>query len=269
MNQTKNSLKIQKNHLFQNQIWAEMNDASELVSKELETASGNSEGILHVWFIMDGNRRWATAKNLAKHLWHHQGAKATENIVELCVKNEIEIVSFWALAKKNILERSEQELTYLYDLFERFLEKIEASCVRNQIRFEAVGDMDLLPKSLRDSLMNLKNLTRSFSKMTLILAIGYGGQDEIVRATKRAIQAWVDPETLNEKTFLKFLDTGSFPPPDLIVRTGGDVRHSGYFLYQAEYSEYYFTETLWPDFGEEEFLASLLSLKNAKRNFWK
>lgn len=175
---------------------------------------------------MDGNRRWATAKNLAKYLGHHQGAKATEDIVELCVKNEIEIVSFWALAKKNILERSEQELAYLYDLFEEFLGKIEASCIRNQIRFEAVGDMNLLPESLRNSIQTLKNLTLPFSKMTLILAIGYGGQDEIVRATKRAIQAGIDPETLNEKTFLEYLDTGMFPPPDLIVRTGGDVRHS-------------------------------------------
>lgn len=105
--------------------------------------------------------------------------------------------------------------------------------------------------------------------MTLILAIGYGGQDEIVRATKRAIQAGVDPETLDEKSFLQYLDTGRFPAPDLIVRTGGDVRHSGYFLYQAEYSEYYFTDTLWPDFGEDEFYASLNSLKNAKRNFGK
>lgn len=218
---------------------------------------------------MDGNRRWATAKNLAKYLGHHQGAKTTEDIVELCVQNEIEIVSFWALAKKNILERSEQELNYLYDLFGEFLGKIEASCVRNQIRFEMVGDMELLPESLRNSLQTLKDLTRSFEKMTLILAIGYGGQDEIVRATKRAIQAGVDPETLNEKTFLEYLDTGRFPPPDLIVRTGGDVRHSGYFLYQAEYSEYYFTDTLWPDFGEEEFFASLNSLKNAKRNFGK
>lgn len=218
---------------------------------------------------MDGNRRWATAKNLAKHLWHHRGAETTEEIVELCVKNNIEIVSFWALAKKNILERSNQELSYLYDLFEEFLEKIETSCVKNQIRFEMVGDMDLLPKTLLNSLQKLKKNTNSFEKMILILAIGYGWQDEIVRAAKRAIRAGVDPDTLDEKSFLQFLDTGAFPPPDLIVRTGGDVRHSGYFLYQAEYSEYYFTDTLWPDFGETEFYTSLHSLKNAKRNFGK
>lgn len=218
---------------------------------------------------MDGNRRWATAKNLAKHLGHHQGAKTTEDIVELCVQNQIEVVSFWALAKKNILERSEQELGYLYGLFEEFLGKIETSCQKNGIRFETVGDMSLLPSSLQASLEALRKHTEEFSNMTLILAIGYGGQDEIVRAAKRAIQAGADPETLDEKSFLQYLDTGRFPAPDLIVRTGGDVRHSGYFLYQAEYSEYYFTDTLWPDFGEDEFYASLKSLKNAKRNFGK
>ncbi len=94
--------------------------------------------------------------------------------MELCVKNNIEIVSFWALAKKNILERSNQELSYLYDLFEEFLEKIETSCVKNQIRFEMVGDMDLLPKTLLNSLQKLKKNTNSFEKMILILAIGYG-----------------------------------------------------------------------------------------------
>lgn len=218
---------------------------------------------------MDGNRRWATAKNLAKHLGHHQGAKTTEDIVELCVKNNIEIVSFWALAKKNILERSAQELDYLYSLFEEFLGKIETSCEKNQICFEFVGDITLLPETLQKSLQYLQSKTKDFTKMILILAIGYGGQDEIVRATKRIIQAGIDPETLDEKSFLNYLDSGKFPPPDLIIRTGGDVRHSGYFLYQAEYSEYYFTNTLWPDFEETEFHKALNSLKNAKRNFGK
>jgi undecaprenyl diphosphate synthase len=137
---------------------------------------------------MDGNRRWATAKNLAKNLGHHRGAETTEEIVELCVKNGIEIVSFWALAKKNVLERSQQELNYLYALFEEFLGKIEASCVKNNIRFEMVGDKELLPQTLRDSLRKLRDRTASFDKMILILAIGYGGQDEIVRAVKRAIR---------------------------------------------------------------------------------
>ncbi len=105
--------------------------------------------------------------------------------------------------------------------------------------------------------------------MTFILAIGYGGQDEIIRGIKKFVQEGWDVSTLDENTFLPFLETGRFPAPDLIVRTGGDVRHSGYFLYQSEYSEYYFTDTLWPDFQEQEFYKALNVLKGAKRNFGK
>ncbi len=105
--------------------------------------------------------------------------------------------------------------------------------------------------------------------MTCILAIGYGGQDEIIRGIQKFIEQNGDIRLLDETTFLSFLDTGRFPPPDLIVRTGGDTRHSGYFLYQSEYSEYYFTETLWPDFKEREFYKAFETLKDANRNFGK
>lgn len=103
--------------------------------------------------------------------------------------------------------------------------------------------------------------------MTFILAIGYGGQDEIIRGVKKFVQEGGDIDLLDEKTFLPFLDTGKFPAPDLIVRTGGDMRSSGYFLYTSEYSEYYFTDTLWPDFREPEFYKAFSSYQNATRNF--
>lgn len=111
--------------------------------------------------------------------------------------------------------------------------------------------------------------TASHENLLLVLAVGYGGQDEIVRATKRALSEGVDPETLDEKEFLSYCDTGDVPPPDLIVRTGGDLRHSGYFLFQAEYSEYFFSDLLWPDFNRDEFDRAVSSLKSAKRNFGK
>ncbi len=224
---------------------------------------------MHIGFIMDGNRRWATARNLAKHLGHHQGAEAAERIVELCVREKIECASLWALAKKNILERSPEELTFLYALLQDWTDKIREQCLKNNVRFDTVGDLSLLPSGLQNALQTNKDATKANTGMTLILAIGYGGQDEIVRAVRRAIESGIAPEDVNETSFLQFLDSGSFPPPDLIVRTGGDSRHSGYFLYQAEYSEYYFTKTLWPDFREEEFYTALQSLQSAKRNFGK
>jgi undecaprenyl diphosphate synthase len=224
---------------------------------------------MHIGFIMDGNRRWATKRNLLKHLWHHQGAVVAEEMMRSCVQKGIEEISFWALAKKNILERSENELTYLYSLLSDWIQKIHTLCEENNISFHTVWDLDLLPIYLKETINNTIQLTSSATGSKLILWIGYGGQDEIVRATQKAIQSGLKPEDINETTFLQFLDSGRFPPPDLIIRTGWDTRHSGYFLYQAEYSEYYFTKTLWPDFGEDEFITALDSLKNAKRNFWK
>jgi undecaprenyl diphosphate synthase len=126
-----------------------------------------------------------------------------------------------------------------------------------------------LPQNVVETLDGVELETASHENLLLVLAVGYGGQDEIVRATKRALSEGVDPETLDEKEFLSYCDTGDVPPPDLIVRTGGDLRHSGYFLYQAEYSEYFFSDLLWPDFNRDEFDRAVSSLKSAKRNFGK
>lgn len=224
---------------------------------------------MHIGFIMDWNRRWATARNLTKHLGHHQGAIVTEQMVELCAEKKIETISFWALAKKNILERSPEELTYLYKLLEDWFEKIEKKCNEHNILFETIGEIKMLPESLQKMILQVKTSTQKNTGSTLIIALAYGWQDEIVRATKRAILEGVDPETLDETSFLQYLDSGRFPPPDLIIRTGGDTRHSWYFLYQAEYSEYYFTHTLWPDFHEAELETALASFQSAKRNFGK
>ncbi len=218
---------------------------------------------------MDGNRRWATARNMAKHLGHHQGERTFESIVEAGRKRNISHLSFWALAKKNIEERSPEELSALFRLCEDTIIHLEPRLIELEIRFETVGDLTLLPESLQREIERVRTSTRHLDQMTVILALGYGGQDEIVRATRAILRAGVDPDTLTEREFASYLDTGAFPPPDLIIRTGGDTRHSGYFLYQAEYSEYYFSDTLWPDFSEVEFDRALASLGNATRNFGK
>lgn len=180
-----------------------------------------------------------------------------DQTLELCVKEGIEYISFWALAKKNIEERSADELSHIYNLLKKEIVRLTPKMVAQSVRFETIGNLHLLPDDVNEALDAAREATKDCYKHTCILAIGYGGQDEIVRATKRAIIEGVDPETLDEKSFLEYMDSGRFPAPDLIVRTGGDSRHSGYFLYQAEYSEYYFTQTLWPDFSEAEFYRAL------------
>ncbi|MDD2487361.1 MAG: polyprenyl diphosphate synthase [Candidatus Gracilibacteria bacterium] len=233
---------------------------------------------MHIGFIMDGNRRWAEKRGMLKYLGHDKGADKMEEIVDLCLKEGIEYVSIWALAKKN-LERSSEELNHLFTLLRKKIISMKKKYIENGIRFETVGNLELLPTDIKEILLDLQDATKDGSKITFILAMAYGGQDEIVRGVKTYLKENIDkinPENidsiidnLDEKLFANYLDTGKYPPPDLIVRTGGDIRLSGYFLYQSEYSEYYFTPTFWPDFDDNEFYKALDSLKNAKRNFGK
>lgn len=190
-------------------------------------------------------------------------------MVELCYKEGIEYCSFWALAKKNIENRSTEELAYLYKLLSESINELLPKLLEKSIRFEWVGNPEILPSSTVKMLENAREKAKNGTKMTFILAIGYGGQDEIIRALRKFVKEGGDIETLDENTFLSFLDTGRFPAPDLIIRTGGDMRLSGYFLYQSEYSEYCFTPTLWPDFKEEEFYKAFGTIKEARRMFGK
>lgn len=218
---------------------------------------------------MDGNRRWAKQHMLQTFLGHQEGRIRVEEIIELCYQEGAEYCSFWAIAKKNIENRSQEELNYLYQILLDSIEDLISKLLTKEIRFEWVGNSDILPPHIVKVLNETREKTKNGHKMAFILAIGYGGQDEIIRGIKNFIKQGGDVNTLDEKTFLPFLDTGKFPAPDLIIRTGGDIRSSGYFLYQSEYSEYYFTPTLWPDFKEEEFYKALGTLKEAKRNFGK
>lgn len=218
---------------------------------------------------MDGNRRWAKRHALASLLGHNRGADVMEEVIEFCLEENVEVVSFWALAKKNVEERSPEELSYLYRIFLERVAKLRPKLFERDIRFRWIGNRAILPQDLVETLDAVQLESAEHRKMTLVLAVGYGGQDEIVRAAKRAIAEGADPETLDEKSFASYMDTGDLPAPDLIVRTGGDVRHSGYFLYQAEYSEYFFSDLLWPDFNRDEFDRAVSSLESARRNFGK
>lgn len=195
--------------------------------------------------------------------------------MELALNEWIEYVSFWALAKKNIENREQEELNYLYELTEReFCKWLKKDLLEKSIKFKTVWDLNLLPTNTKKLLEELTEDTKHWEKMTLIIAIWYGWQDEIVRWVKNFIsknKSNLDEalEKLNENTLFEYLDTGDFPAPDMIVRTGWDTRLSWYFLYASEYSEYYFTDTFWPDFSEKEFYDVLDKLGRARRNFGK
>jgi undecaprenyl diphosphate synthase len=223
----------------------------------------------HIGFIMDGNRRWAKKlKNLIS-FWHLRGGENIEKVLGMCLAKNISYVSMWALSKENITERDSEEVAAIYELIRTKVPKLVTSMKEKSIKFETIGDLWLLPDDVRNLLFEATESTKEGTAMTFILAFAYGGQDEIVRGVKRCILEGIDPSTLDDKTFLQYLDSGAFPPPNLIVRTGGNIRHSGYFLYQSAYSEYYFTETLWPDFDQAEFDRAVSYYEKVQRNFGK
>ncbi len=224
----------------------------------------------HIGFIMDGNRRFAEKLSTMITLGHKQWGETLETVIGYCLDAGISYASFWALSRENILERSETELVYIYNLLRTKFPPMIERFQKADIVFEAVGDFWILPPDIRQIILDaIEKTACDTPKMTVIFALGYSGQDEIVRGVKRCIAEWIDPRGLDEKTFLTYLDTGRYPPPDLIVRTGGNIRHSGYFLYQSAYSEYYFTEKLWPEFDKAEFEKALTYYSWVKRNFGK
>lgn len=234
---------------------------------------------MHLALIMDGNRRWAQRQWLIKMLWHSRWGDNIDPTLELCLKENIDFVSFWVLAKKNLEERAPNELDHIYGLIRERLPRFIPKFLKNNVKFTTLGDLSMLPDDIISILQDAIRQTEHCTKLTCIFAINYWWQAEVIRGIKSFLRKNINQlspenlevflENLDEDSFRGYLDCAPFPNPDLIVRTGWDIRHSGYWLYASEYSEYYFTDTLWPDFDETEFYKALDSLKGAKRNFGK
>lgn len=223
----------------------------------------------HIGFIMDGNRRWAKKMSNIVTSGHEAGSKTLERVISLCLDKEIPYVSMWALSRENITERAELEIRAIYSIIRSNMPQLIDMFLEKGIRFETVWDMTILPPDIQNIIQDAKAKTLLWTRMTFILAIAYSGQDEIIRWIKEWVASRGYMEQLDEQKFLTFLDSGKFPPPDLIVRTGWNIRHSGYFLYQSAYSEYFFTETLWPDFNKKDLEEACDYFDGIKRNFWK
>lgn len=163
---------------------------------------------MHLGFIMDGNRRWAKQHMLRTLLGHQEGRLRLEEMIEICYEKGIEYCSFWAIAKKNIENRSTEELNYLYQILVDGIESLVSKLLEKEMRFAWVGNPDILPPHIVELLNETREIAKNGTKMTFILAIGYGGQDEIIRGIKNFIKRGDDVDMLNEASFLPFLDTG-------------------------------------------------------------
>jgi undecaprenyl diphosphate synthase len=213
---------------------------------------------------MDGNGRWARAKNLPRSEGHNQGTKTARNIVEECRRLNIRYLTLYAFSREN-WTRPREEVSFLFDLLTRFLQGEVQSLIKQDIRLNILGDIKDLPLTARKMIEHTCSKTKSNRSMTLNLALNYSGRWEIVRACRLILERGLSAEEITEQKFSDYLYTAGQPDPDLIIRTSGELRISNYLLYQSAYSEFYFTKTLWPDFTPQELHLALQDYASRQR----
>lgn len=227
----------------------------------------------HIAIIMDGNGRWAKKRGISRIQGHLEGAKAVKRVVTAAWKIGVKYLTLYAFSTEN-WKRNKKEISFLFSMLGRYIEKEKASMIKREIRFETIGDISRFPKNLVKKIEVMKEETKKLNKMCLVLALNYGSRDEIIRAIKKMQDACKTPheadsgrQKLTEEKFEKFLDTAGIPDPDLLIRTSGERRLSNFLLYQSSYSELYFTKTLWPDYGAQELKRAINSYSKRRRRF--
>jgi undecaprenyl diphosphate synthase len=224
----------------------------------------------HVAVILDGNGRWAEQRGLSRLYGHRVGKDSVRAIVESSRKLGIKYLSLFAFSSEN-WNRPPREVDGLMALLRKYLASELGKMMRHGIRLLAVGSLRKLPPAVRDALRSSIAATRNNTGMTVILAVSYGGREDIARAA-RAIARRVErgklaPGQITEETVSKHLGTKGVPDPDLLIRTSGEMRISNFFLWQLAYTEMYVTETLWPDFREREYFQALAFFQQRQRRF--
>lgn len=228
----------------------------------------------HVAVIMDGNGRWAKKRNLPRAVGHREGAKVVGKLADACLSAGIRYLTLFCFSSEN-WNRPKEEIDALFSLLEEYLQKESEPFRKKGINFSLLGHTELLPEKLRRQIEELKaqNLPAKQEKLHLILALSYGGREEIVdaarRLAQRAVEQKIKPEEIDEKSFASALYLPQFPDPDLVIRTSGEKRISNFLLWQSAYSEYVFLDTLWPDCTEKDFYAALDEFAARHRRFGK
>ncbi|NDV17882.1 isoprenyl transferase [Pseudodesulfovibrio sp. JC047] len=222
----------------------------------------------HIAIIMDGNGRWAKQRGLKRTDGHKAGAEAVRAVVTHCRKKGIKHLTLYTFSKEN-WSRPKDEIKKLFELLTSFLSKEEKSLKKEGIRLKILGELADLPLTVRQLLKHVMWQTRNCTGMTLNLALNYSGREEILRATRALLEKGIAPEAVTETSFAEELWTTGQPDPDLIIRTSGELRISNYLLFQCAYSEFYFTDTYWPDFTPEELDKAIEDLNSRQRRFGK
>ena len=224
----------------------------------------------HIAIIMDGNGRWAKIRNENRIQGHIKAKKSVRESIEFCVEKKIKYLTLFAFSTENWI-RPKLEVQALMNLLNNVISD-ELNTLKNQnIKLKVIGDLGPLPKKTKESLKLAINETSKNKGLCLILAINYSGKWDIFNATKKILETKqkLDLANFNEKFFEKNLSTYNIPDPELIIRTSGEERISNFYLWQAAYSELYFTDILWPDFNKNELNNAIFEFKNRNRRFGK
>lgn len=223
--------------------------------------------IAHIAIIMDGNRRWARLHALPAFFGHQKGYKKIEAIAECALKNHISFLTFWAFSTEN-WKRDEKEVAYLLDLFrEAFKGNWMEELTDRGVRIRVLGDITRFPSDIQKQIGQIVETSKDNCAITVNIALNYGGKAEILQAVNSILKE--GKSSIDEDQFQSYLYTAGQPDPDIIVRTGGEQRLSGFLPWQSVYSEFYFTKKYWPDFDEKEFEKVLIEFKKRKRRFGK
>ncbi|MGI0083341.1 MAG: polyprenyl diphosphate synthase [Nitrosopumilaceae archaeon] len=247
-----------------------------IYSNKLEKEIRNDSLPNHIAIILDGNRRWARRNLVVKENGHFQGADTVENLLDWCEELGIKIITLYVLSAEN-LARDDEELHYLYELIKTRLEKLynDPRIHRNKMRVKAIGRVELLPQSLKEILKKLEDVTKDYDTHYLNVAIAYGGQNELVDAVKKIAtkikDGSLDVDSINKEVIESSLYTSHLPQssPDMILRTSGEKRLSGFLIWQSAYSELVFMDIFWPEFRKIDLMRAIRTFQKRARRLGK
>ena len=226
----------------------------------------------HIAIIMDGNGRWAEKRLMNRIKGHEKGSETVRNIVRSCREIGIDHLTLYAFSTEN-WQRPKTEIAALMTLLKKFLKSEQKELADNNIRLKTIGQIERLPIDVQKELNRAMSTTKTNDGMQLHLALSYGGRAEIVKMVKdivtKAKEGKIELEAITPELVSEHLYTGHLPDPDLLIRTGGDMRVSNFLLWQIAYAEIYVTDTLWPDFSREEFVKILFAYQQRERRFGK
>lgn len=224
----------------------------------------------HVAIILDGNGRWAKKRGLPRNAGHMQGSKVVEKICKEAYNMGIEYLTVYAFSTEN-WARPKEEVTALMKLLNTYLKDCLKTSKKNNMRVHVIGDIEPLQKELKEKIIELEEVSKNNTGLNFQVALNYGSRDEILRAVKSMMSDYNENkltiDDIDETCFSSYLDTKDIPDPDLLIRTSGEQRLSNYLLWQLAYTEFYFTDTLWPDFNKGELKKAIEYYNNRERRY--